>query len=74
MKAIRFFFARQKSTHHVLFEQSQKIRIFETEDQPIDWLDTVENPAERFGSYYDLIRLKNYRFKDFYHEQKESKQ
>lgn len=51
----------------------KNIKIFETEDQPIDLLDTVENPAERFGSYHDLIRLKNYRFKDFYHEQKESK-
>ncbi len=52
----------------------KKIRIFENEDQPIDLLDTVENPAERFGSYQDLIRLKDYRFKDFYQEQKESKQ
>ena len=52
----------------------KKIKIFETEDQPIDLLDTVENPAERFGSYHELIRLKNYRFKDFYHEQKEPEQ
>jgi FO synthase subunit 2 len=48
-----------------------KIKIFETEDHPVDLLDTVENPAERFGSYHNLIRLKNYRFKDFYREQKE---
>ena len=51
----------------------KKLKIFETEDRPIDLLDTVENPAERFGSYHDLIRLKNYRFKDFYQEHKESK-
>ncbi len=51
----------------------KKIKLFETEDRPIDLLDTVENPAERFGSYQDLIRQKNYRFKDFYQEQKESK-
>jgi FO synthase subunit 2 len=51
-----------------------KIKIFETEDHPIDLLDTVEDPAERFGSYHNLIRLKSYRFKDFYHEQKERTQ
>jgi 7,8-didemethyl-8-hydroxy-5-deazariboflavin synthase CofH subunit len=50
-----------------------RIKVFETEDQPIDLLDAVENPAERFGSYHELIRLKNYRFKDFYHQQKEPK-
>jgi FO synthase subunit 2 len=47
-----------------------KIKVFETEDHPVDLLDTVENPAERFGSYHSLIHLKSYRFKDFYHEQK----
>jgi FO synthase subunit 2 len=47
-----------------------KLKIFETEDHPIDLLDTVEDPAERFGSYHHLIRLKSYRFKDFYREQK----
>ena len=50
-----------------------RIKVFETEDQPIDLLDTVENPAERFGSYHELIRLKSYRFKDFYQQQKEPK-
>jgi len=47
-----------------------KIKVFETEDHAVDLLDTVENPAERFGSYHNLIRLKEYRFKDFYREQK----
>jgi 7,8-didemethyl-8-hydroxy-5-deazariboflavin synthase CofH subunit len=47
-----------------------KIKIFETEDHPGDLLDAVENPEERFGSYHNLIRLKSYRFKDFYREQK----
>jgi 7,8-didemethyl-8-hydroxy-5-deazariboflavin synthase CofH subunit len=51
-----------------------KIKIFETEDHSIDLLDTVENPAERFGSYHHLITLKSYRFKDFYREQKERAQ
>ena len=51
-----------------------KIKIFETDDHPIDLLDTVENPAERFGSYQNLIALKSYRFKDFYREQKERAQ
>jgi len=34
-------------------------------------LDQVENPAERFGSYQNLIRLEEYRFRDFYRQQKE---
>ena len=49
-----------------------KIRIFETEENPVDLLDRVEDPEERFGSYNKLIRLKDYRFKDFYHAQKGS--
>ncbi|MEK7783620.1 MAG: 5-amino-6-(D-ribitylamino)uracil--L-tyrosine 4-hydroxyphenyl transferase CofH [Candidatus Binatota bacterium] len=49
-----------------------KIRIFETEENPVDLLDQVEDPEERFGSYNKLIRLKDYRFKDFYHAQKGS--
>ncbi|MEK6602690.1 MAG: 5-amino-6-(D-ribitylamino)uracil--L-tyrosine 4-hydroxyphenyl transferase CofH, partial [Candidatus Binatota bacterium] len=47
-----------------------KIRIFETEENPVDLLDQVEDPEERFGSYNKLIRLKDYRFKDFYHARK----
>ncbi len=48
----------------------QKVRVFESEENPVDLLDQVEDPEERFGSYNKLIRLKNYRFKDFYHSQK----
>jgi 7,8-didemethyl-8-hydroxy-5-deazariboflavin synthase CofH subunit len=50
-----------------------KIKVFETEDHAPDLLDAVDNPEERFGSYHNLIRLKAYRFKDFYREQKHSK-
>jgi len=48
----------------------QKVRVFETEENPVDLLDQVEDPEERFGSYGHLIRLKDYRFKDFYHARK----
>ena len=51
----------------------QKIKVFETEDNPVDLLDAVEDPAERFGSYQNLIRLKDYRFRDFYRDHKEPK-
>ena len=50
-----------------------KIRAFKTEENPIDLLDEVEEPSERFGSYKNLISLKEYRFRDFYREQKEQK-
>ena len=49
----------------------QKVRVFESEENPVDLLDQVEDPAERFGSYQNLIRLKDYRFKDFYRQQKQ---
>jgi 7,8-didemethyl-8-hydroxy-5-deazariboflavin synthase CofH subunit len=52
----------------------EKIRAFETEQNPTDLLDEIEEPAERFGSYQNLIRLKQYRFRDFYRQQKEQKQ
>jgi 7,8-didemethyl-8-hydroxy-5-deazariboflavin synthase CofH subunit len=48
----------------------EKIRVFETEENPVDFLDQVADPAERFGSYQNLIRLREYRFKEFYREQK----
>ena len=51
----------------------QKIRVFETEEQHRDLLDEVNDPAQRFGSYQNLIRLKDYRFRDFYREQKAEK-
>ena len=47
-----------------------RIRIFESEENPVDLLVLVDNPEERFGSYHHLIRLKDYRFKDFYHARK----
>ncbi len=46
------------------------LRVFDNEDYCGDLLDQVENPAERFGSYQNLIRLKDFRFKEFYREQK----
>ena len=49
-----------------------KIKPFDTEENPLDPLDQVENPQEKFGSYQDLIRVKDYRFKDFYQTQKKS--
>jgi 7,8-didemethyl-8-hydroxy-5-deazariboflavin synthase CofH subunit len=48
----------------------QKIKVFDTDENPVDLLDQVNNPAERFGSYHDLVRTKDYRFKDFYRERK----
>ncbi|MGH7823932.1 MAG: 5-amino-6-(D-ribitylamino)uracil--L-tyrosine 4-hydroxyphenyl transferase CofH [Candidatus Binatia bacterium] len=47
-----------------------KAKVFQSEEGPADLLDAVQEPAERFGSYQNLIRLKDYRFRDFYREQK----
>ena len=52
----------------------QKVRVFETEDNHRDLLDEINDPAQRFGSYQNLIHLKDYRFRDFYKEQRSSKQ
>ncbi len=49
-----------------------KIKAFETEENPVELLDQVDNPEERFGSYRHLIRLKDHRFKEFYRAQKNS--
>jgi 7,8-didemethyl-8-hydroxy-5-deazariboflavin synthase CofH subunit len=49
----------------------QKVKVFETENHAVDLLDHVVDPGERFGSYQNLIRRKEYRFKDFYREQRE---
>lgn len=49
-----------------------KMRVFTDDEHPVDLLDEVENPEERFGSYQDLIRLKEYRFRDFYQDRKKS--
>ncbi|HXV79613.1 MAG TPA: 5-amino-6-(D-ribitylamino)uracil--L-tyrosine 4-hydroxyphenyl transferase CofH [Candidatus Binatia bacterium] len=51
----------------------EKIRVFELEDHPVDRLDAIDDPTSRFGSYHNLIRLKDYRFKEFYRELKEQK-
>ena len=51
----------------------QKIRVFESEDHHRDLLDEVDDPSQRFGSYQNLIHLKDYRFKDFYQQQKSQK-
>jgi FO synthase subunit 2 len=51
-----------------------KIRVFDAEDDSLGVLDTVENPAERFGSYHNLISQKAYRFREFYRDQKDRKQ
>ncbi len=48
------------------------MKFFDEKENPVDPLDEVENPAERFGSYQELIRLKDYRFRDFYQSQKRS--
>lgn len=58
--------AERSTTYH-------KIRVFESEENPVDLLDEVDDSTSRFGSYQNLIRLKDYRFKDFYREQKEQK-
>ncbi|HWH77365.1 MAG TPA: 5-amino-6-(D-ribitylamino)uracil--L-tyrosine 4-hydroxyphenyl transferase CofH [Candidatus Binatus sp.] len=50
-----------------------KVRVFESESDHRDLLDEVDDPAQRFGSYQNLIHLKEYRFRDFYREQKSSK-
>jgi FO synthase subunit 2 len=52
----------------------QKIRVFESEAQHRDLLDDVNDADQRFGSYRNLIQLKQYRFRDFYREQKTVKQ
>jgi FO synthase subunit 2 len=58
--------AERSTTYH-------KIRVFESEENPVDLLDEVDDSTSRFGSYQNLIRLKDYRFKDFYRERKEQK-
>jgi len=51
----------------------QKIRVFESEAQHRDLLDEISDPSQRFGSYQNLIQLKEYRFRDFYRDQKSAK-
>jgi FO synthase subunit 2 len=49
-----------------------KFKLFDNDENPHDPLDQVENPQEKFGSYQELVRLKDYRFRDFYQAQKRS--
>ena len=58
--------AERSTTYH-------KIRVFESEENPVDLLDEVDDSTSRFGSYQNLIRVKDYRFKDFYRERKEQR-
>ena len=37
------------------------IKVFDSEDEPLDPLDLVEDP-ERFGSYFNLIQMDSFRF------------
>ena len=37
------------------------IKVFDSEDEPLDPLDLVEDP-DRFGSYFNLIKMDNFRF------------
>ena len=48
----------------------EKIRLFDTEDHAAHPLDAVEDPVERFGSYQEIIGLREHRFRDFYRTQK----
>jgi len=50
----------------------ENIRLFDTEDRSAHPLDAVDDPVERFGSYQELTRLRDYRFRDFYHSHKKS--
>ena len=50
----------------------QKVKLFDSEENPVDLLDGVEDPEQRFGSYHQLIKLRDYRFKDFYRARKDS--
>src|SRR5262249_11440406 len=52
----------------------QKILVFESKGNRVDLHEAVDNSRSRFGSYQNLIRMKDYRFKDFYRERKEQKQ
>jgi 7,8-didemethyl-8-hydroxy-5-deazariboflavin synthase CofH subunit len=52
----------------------KRVKLFDGEENALDPLDRVEDPQERFGSYRDLIRLKDYRFRDFYQSQKTRRQ
>ena len=48
----------------------RKVKVFETNDRAVDLLDEVDDAGERFGSYRNLVQRKDYRFRDFYRDQK----
>jgi 7,8-didemethyl-8-hydroxy-5-deazariboflavin synthase CofH subunit len=48
----------------------EKVTVYDSEDQHRDLLDQVDDPAERFGSYHNLIRRKEFRFREFYQTHK----
>jgi len=50
----------------------KKLRVLDSEEIPPDPLDEVQDPKARFGSYQELVRLKDYRFRDFYQGQKKA--
>jgi FO synthase subunit 2 len=52
----------------------QRVQVFESEENPMDLLDAVEDPTQRFGSYQSLIHLQEFRFKDFYRQHKTQKE
>jgi FO synthase subunit 2 len=51
----------------------RRLRVFEAGEEHRDLLDEVGDPAARFGSYRDLIQLKEFRFSEFYQTQKNGK-
>jgi FO synthase subunit 2 len=48
----------------------EDIKVFDQDEAAPDLLDQVGDPSERFGSYKNLIALKDFRFREFYREQK----
>jgi FO synthase subunit 2 len=48
----------------------QKVKVFETDDRAVDLLDQVDDAGERFGSYRNLVQRKEYRFRDYYRQQR----
>lgn len=50
----------------------ERIRVFDTEENPLELLDQVDNPEERFGSYQRLIAQKEHRFRSFYRARKKA--
>ena len=51
----------------------RRLHVYEGGEEHRDLLDDVDDPAQRFGSYRDLIHLKEFRFSEFYRTQKNGK-